>query len=331
VLGCGTRKDFARETKSMNSNTRIGALNAIAAYFVWGFAPIYWKNLAALSATELLAYRVICAFLLTFTALLVSGELRTVAESLKQRRQRGFLVASGLLISINWGVFMYAVNSDQIVDTALGYFLAPLLNVALGVVVFRERLSRLSSLAVGMAAVGVAYMTYGYGRLPLISLALAGSFSLYGVFKKWSSVSPMGGLMIEAAILSLPALGFFLVTHSESYARFASLPPASLWLLLGTGLITAFPLVCFATAAKHLPLTVLGLFQYIAPSLSLVLAVWLYQEPFTLTHTISFSLIWGGLVLSSWEGIRSWLLRDPSRRMTLHSPEPPYPLDPPVD
>jgi chloramphenicol-sensitive protein RarD len=288
----------------VNDEARKGPLYATAAYLAWGFAPIYWKQLSALPAIEVLAYRILCAFVLTFVALIALRQLPHVIDSLKQPRQGALLAASGLLIGVNWGIFIHAVNTEQIVDTSLGYFLAPLLNVALGVVIFRERLSPLRMFAVAMAAAGVAFLAYELGRIPSISLALAGSFAVYGVLKKWSTISPMGGLLAETGVLSAPAIGFLVLTRSEASAHFGSLTTTSLWFLLGSGIITAFPLICFASAARRMPLTTLGLFQYIAPSLSLILAVWLYGEPFTTAHTVAFSLIWSALALSSWEGFR---------------------------
>ncbi|MEE8475492.1 MAG: EamA family transporter RarD [Myxococcota bacterium] len=290
----------------MNQHSGSGYLYALGAYCAWGMVPIYWKHLAALPASDLLAYRVLCSFVLASLVLVGLGRFPELIKSLKRPKQSLLLLASGLIIGSNWGIFIYAVNSDRILDTALGYFLAPLLNVALGVALFHERLSRLRMFAVAMATVGVGYLAYGYGELPWISLVLAGSFGVYGVLKKWSGVSSLGGFQVETAVLSLPALGFLVANESEPWVQLAAMSSSNLWLLASSGLVTAFPLVCFASAARRLPLSVVGLFQYISPSLSLGIAVWLYEEPFTSVHAVTFSFIWTALALSSWEEIQSW-------------------------
>ena len=290
----------------MNQHSGSGYLYALGAYGAWGMVPIYWKHLAALAATDLLAYRVLCSFVLASLVLVGLGRFPELIKSLKRPKQTLLLIASGLIIGSNWGIFIYAVNSDRILDTALGYFLAPLLNVALGVAVFRERLSRLRTFAVAMATVGVGYLAYGYGELPWISLVLAASFGVYGVLKKWSGVSSLGGFQVETAVLSIPALGFLIASESEPWVQLAAMSSSSLWLLASSGLVTAFPLVCFASAARRLPLSVVGLFQYISPSLSLGIAVWLYGEPFTSVHAVTFSFLWTALALSSWEEFRGW-------------------------
>jgi chloramphenicol-sensitive protein RarD len=233
------------------------------------------------------------------------GQGAAVAEALRSPRQRVMLVGSGLLLGTNWWVFIYAVNTDRIVDTSLGYYLTPLLNVAIGVLLFGERLVRAQQVAVVLAAAGVAYMAWDFGRLPWISLTLGGSFALYGALRKSTTIPSLGGLLVEAAVMSLPSLAYLLWVGpggSTADAAIDAWPLGRPGLVVACGLITAFPLVCFGSAAKRLPLSAVGIFQYIAPSLSLGVAVWLYDEAFTVAHGITFGLIWCALALYTWDG-----------------------------
>jgi len=285
--------------------SRAGSLYALLAYTTWGFAPIFWKQLDQIEATELLAYRSLGSLSLATLLIVSLGQWSQLRSSLQSRRQQWLLLGSSLLLGCNWWIFIWAVNNDRIVDTSLGYYLTPLLNVALGMAIFRERLSRPQALAVALAAAGVAYMAWDLGRLPWISLALGFTFAAYGLLRKWCEVSSLGGLVVEAGLLAGPALGYLAqreISGQGALSRLGELPAGTLGLLAGTGLVTAFPLVCFASAARRLPLSALGLFQYLAPSLSLGVAVWLYAEPFTRAHAITFGLIWCALALFSWAG-----------------------------
>ena len=295
-------------TESSGGLSTAGSLFALAAYVSWGFTPIYWKQFDAVSATSILAYRILAALVLAWVLVVVTRRLEELQIALRAKRQRWLLLGSGLLLGCNWWIFIYAVNTDRIVDTSLGYYLTPLLNVAIGLMVFRESLSRSQRIAVGLAAAGVAYMAVDLGRLPWISLALGGTFAVYGALRKYGQVSSLGGLLVECGVLLGPALGYLVWSEVAGFGAVTALrglPAGTLVLLSACGLVTAFPLVCFASAARRLPLSAVGIFQYIAPSLSLGLAVWLYNEPFTATHAVTFTLIWGALALYTWDGFRS--------------------------
>jgi len=288
----------------MSALSRNGALFALAAYTAWGFAPLYWKQLARFDATHVIAHRILWSLAFAFLLCFVLRQGAALGAVLRGRH-RFVLVASGLLLGCNWWIFIWAVNHDRIVDTSLGYYLTPLLNVALGMLIFGERLTRVQALAVGLAAAGVAFMAWELGELPWISLALGASFALYGVLRKWVDAGSLVGFLTEMAVLSLPAALFLTTSAGEiSLLRGREIPAETLVWLAGCGIVTAFPLLCFASAARRLPLSAVGIFQYLAPSLSLLLAVFLYEEPFTSTHGVTFALIWSALVLYTTESFR---------------------------
>jgi chloramphenicol-sensitive protein RarD len=287
---------------------RAGAFYAIAAYTTWGLIPVYWKALAPVPAFETLAYRVVGTVAFASLLLALSGRTNDVRGVLASRRALLSLFVSALLIAGNWLVFIWAVNRGEIVATSLGYYLNPLANVALGILVLRERLRPLQLVAVAIAAAGVAYFTAAQGGLPWISLFLALSFALYGLVRKTVAAPSLAGLAIETAMLAPVAAAAiaWLEAHGEgAFARAASLPAYVPWLLLGAGVATGLPLIWFASAARRLRLATIGLFQYIAPSLALALAVLRYGEPFTRAHAIAFGCIWIALALYSFEAWRA--------------------------
>ncbi len=292
--------------RSARTASGSGSLFAIAAYGLWGFAPIYWKQLEAVPATEVLAYRVIGS--LIFAALLLpsQGGLEPLRAALRPARARWLVTASALLLGCNWWLFIWAVNTDRILDTSFGYYLTPLVNVAIGLTVFRERLGALQWVAVALAATAVGYLAWDLGGLPWISLALGGSFALYGALRKYGDASSIGGFVAEMAVLVVPAAAYLALRYATgegALQHLDTLPPGMPGLLAGVGVVTATPLLCFASAAKRLPLTTVGFFQYIAPTLSLGVAIWLYSEPFTRTHAISFALIWSALCFYTWDSL----------------------------
>ena len=281
-----------------------GVLYALLAYLTWGLTPVYWKALGHVDAAEILAHRFLWTVVATLLLLLFLRRLPELKDAWQERRERWLLVVSGALIALNWGIFIWAVNVDRIVDTSLGYYLNPLINVAIGFVLLGERLSRAQVLAVAIAAVGVGALAIEQGGLPWISLALAFSFALYGVAHKWTRVRPIPGLAFEA--MSMVPLGIGLL------AWFPDAPPGAIangdgWtraLLVGAGPVTALPLVAFASAARRLPLSTLGLFQYLAPSLSLVIAVLVYGEPFRAVQGFAFGCIWLALAIYTRDALR---------------------------
>lgn len=290
------KKRFPRKMTAADPR-RTAALAGIAAYGLWGMVPLYFKLVAAVRPDEVIAHRVVwsVAFLLLVLAIRNRGDLRRhLAIS---PRVAGALALSGLLIAVNWLVFVYAVVTDRVLETSLGYFINPLVSVVLGVIVLRERLPRLQALAVVIAASGTVYMTVMVGRLPLIALALAFSFGLYGLVRKLTDVGPMVGLFWETLMMAPLAAVWLWWLSDRELLVFGTGGTGLNLLLAGTGLVTVVPLVLFATAARGLNLITLGIMQYMAPSISFCLAVFLFKETFTINHAIAFGAIWAALAL----------------------------------
>ena len=281
-----------------------GVVYAVLAYGAWGFVPIYWKWLTHVSAAELLAHRVL--WTVVFCALMLTGlrRWREVGASLANPRERRIVAAAALLLGCNWGVFLWAVATDRVIDTSLGYYLNPLMSVLLGVVLLREKLRRLQGIAVGIAAAGVLGLMIDHGGLPWISLVLAGTFGLYGLGHKLTHVRPIPRLWIEATVLSPIAAGFLLLALETPGGALLSEPVHVRALMIGAGPITALPLLWFASAARRLPLSTLGMFQYIAPTLSLLIAIFMYGEVFTRAYALAFGCTWLALGLYSYDAAR---------------------------
>jgi chloramphenicol-sensitive protein RarD len=297
----------------MDSRGAAGVVYALLACTSWGLMPVYWKALVGVPPLEILMYRVLGT--VAFAALLLGVARRwdDVRALVRRRRHLVALAGSSLLIAANWGIFIWAVEQEQIVATSLGYYLNPLVNVAVGTLLLGERLRRLQLVAVAIAAAGVAYFALALGRLPWISLALAGTFALYGLIRKAVPVASIAGLAVETGILA-PAAALGIAAYEASgrgaLGNASRLDPLALPLLLGAGVITALPLIWFASAAKRLRFATIGLFQYIAPSLALAIAVVAYGEPFTRAHAVAFTCIWSALALYTMESLRS--LRSPA-------------------
>lgn len=294
-----------------------GLLYGVLAYGSWGILPLYWKLLSQVSALEILCHRMIWSALFLTLVLAVRGELNhlfTLGQansdqhnSHNSQRIRSLfgLITTALLLATNWGIYIYAVNIDRIVETSLGYFINPLISTLLGCLILRERLTRLQGIAVGLATLGVGNFIWGFGSVPWIALILSSSFAFYGLFRKLIPVSPLIGITIETLLLTPVALGWL---QNQSSGVFGSDGWVTVLLCL-SGIITSLPLLCFNTAAKLLPLSTVGFLQYLAPSLQLILGIFLYGEPFTPTHLLSFGLIWLALSIYSVHLIR--LYHDP--------------------
>ena len=280
---------------------RGGVIAALAAFVFWGLVPIYYHALNSVGSWEILAHRVIWSvpILLVFLAIRdgrkIWKKLRLPLASI------GWLVLSGLVISINWLVFLWAVANDNVLDTSLGYFGSPLVNVLLGFLVLKERLPALQIIAMIVAAAGTIYFAWYLGRPPWIAITLALSFGIYGLLRKRLDVGPMLGLLWETSLMFLPALVYMLWLSSHSSQHFLQGSTDIDLLLIGSGFATVLPLIWFNMAAQKLPLSILGFFQYIAPCISFMLAVFLYDEQFTAGHAVIFSCIWVALGLVSFE------------------------------
>jgi chloramphenicol-sensitive protein RarD len=280
-----------------------GVLAGIGAYLTWGFFPIYFKSLQSVPALEIMFHRVVWSFLFLVLVILARKEwLRWKTEITRPRIVLLYALAACLLAA-NWLVYIYGVNAGQVVETSLGYFINPLLSVALGVAFLRERLRPAQWLPVALAAAGVIYLTLELGKLPWIALALALTFGLYGLMKKVAPLGALHGLTLETGLLFLPALFYLLALERNSLGAFAH-AGAGVTLLLGlAGVITSLPLLLFATAARSIPLYMVGILQYIAPTCQFLLGVFLYHEPFTQIQLIGFSLIWVALAIYTLEGL----------------------------
>lgn len=283
---------------------RRGLLAAATAFTIWGVFPAYWHLLKAVPSMQIMAHRVV------WSAVLVVGWLlwrqgwdwwRTIAA---RPRMLAALALSGAVIAFNWGLYIWAVNAGHVVETSLGYFINPLVTVALGVVVLRERLRRPQWIAVACAAAGVAWLTWSAGSPPWIALGLAGSFALYGLVRKLVPVDAVAGLGVESLFMFLPALAYVLwaeAGHGGGFIGGWSL--GTQLLLVFSGVVSAVPLVAFAYGVRRIPLSVVGLLQYIGPTLQLLLGVWFFREPFTAVHALGFGAIWLGLAIFAGEGL----------------------------
>lgn len=283
---------------------RAGLIYGLSAYLLWGVLPLYFKAVAHVSPGEILAHRIIWS--LIFLAVLVTVWRRwtSVRAALASRKVFLMLVASALLIAVNWLVYIMAVVSGHVLEGSLGYYLNPLVNILLGVALLGERLTRAQIVATALAAAGVAVLAVGAASGLWISLTLAASFALYGYLRKIVAVDALEGLSIETAMLAPIALGWILYVDSTGQGGFAGWSWATILLLVAGGAITAIPLLLFTAAARRLPLTTMGFLQYIAPSLQFLMAVVLFGEALTTAHLVCFGAIWSALVIVSLDGWR---------------------------
>jgi len=273
-----------------------GILLGIGAYALWGFFPLYWKQLHDVPALQLLGHRVGWSFLLLIVVILVTRQWTDFRANLTKRTFLIYSIAA-VLIAVNWLTYVWAVNAGFIVETSLGYFINPLLSVLLGVIILREKLRPAQWIPIGLAAMGVIYLTVVYGQLPWIALTLAFSFGFYGLVKKIAPLNSLFGLTLETGILFLPALLYLTLAGSRGTGAFLHTGLTSDLLMVGAGVVTTIPLLMFASAARQIPLTVVGLLQYIAPTLQFSLGVLVYKEPFDQTHLIGFGIVWIALVI----------------------------------
>jgi chloramphenicol-sensitive protein RarD len=296
----------AAKHSSPAQEDRSGLVAGIAAFATWGLIPVYWKLLSAIPAAEILAHRFV--WTTTFLVGLLSFQHRwpEVREATRSRRALIYCLASGLAISVNWLFFIWAVNVGRVIETSLGYFMTPLVNVLFGATFLRERLTRWQLLSVLLALVGVLNLTLGYGTFPWLAITLCVSFGLYGLLRKKSGVRPIPGLFLETALLTPIAAGYLIYLERAGASALGSASWPFVLLLVSTGIVTGLPLVWFGHAARHLRLTTVGFLQYLSPSCSFFLGVFLYREPFTRAHLVTFTFIWIALVIFTAEAIWRW-------------------------
>lgn len=289
----------------MKIETKHGMIYAVFAFVMWGLAPLFFKQLQFMPSLEILAHRVIWSALLLVVIIGLRKNLHKVKAILTEPKTLLVLVVSASLLGFNWWLFIWSINNDHILDASLGYYINPLLNIALGTLFLKERLSKLQYTAVALAVVGVMIQVVTFGSFPIIAFSLAISFAIYGLIRKLAAVDAMPGLLIESLVLILPAIVY--------WYGFADSPAANLlensWylnaLIIGAGLVTTAPLLCFVEAARRLEYSTLGFFQYIGPSIMFMFAVFYYHEQFDQERWVTFGFIWAALVVYSYSSYRN--------------------------
>lgn len=279
-----------------------GLVYGAGAYFLWGLFPVYWPLLEPASAVEVLAHRVVWSLLFVGVVLAIQRQwawIRTLG-----RRRLALLTVAAVVIAVNWGTYIYGVTNEHVVETSLGYFINPLVTVLLGVLVLGERLRRVQWAALGIASTAVIVLTADYGRPPWIALILAFSFGTYGLIKKSVGIGAVQSLTVETAVLFVPALTYLGWLMAAGESTFGQVSAGHALLLAGTGPVTAIPLLLFGAAARRLPLTVLGLLQYLAPVLQFLFGVLLFHEPMPPARLVGFALVWTALVILTVESVR---------------------------
>lgn len=275
---------------------RKGMWSGIAAYVLWGFFPIYWKWLRDVPAPQLLGHRITWSFLLLLAVILLTRQWNDFRSQLNGRTFQIYLIAA-ILIGVNWLTYVWAVNAGFIVETSLGYFINPLLSVLMGVIFLREQLRTAQWIPVTLAAIGVMYLTFAHGRLPWIALLLAFTFAFYGLTKKLAPLGSVFGLTLETGILLFPALLYLGWAQMDGSAAFLQSGVKADVLMIGAGLVTTVPLLMFASAAKQIPLTMIGILQYLAPTIQFLIGVFVYQEPFDQSRLVGFGIVWLALII----------------------------------
>ncbi|HCE1275997.1 TPA: EamA family transporter RarD [Vibrio parahaemolyticus] len=292
-------------TPEEQQRARQGVLLAVGAYTMWGIAPMYFKSIAQVSPLEILSHRVIWSFFLLAALLHFGRHCRSVYHIATDKKKIAYLLSSSVLIGGNWLIFIWAVNSNHMLDASLGYYINPLINVLLGMVFLGERLRKLQWFAVVLAGCGVLVQLIVFGSVPIVAMALAMSFGFYGLLRKKVAVDAQTGLFVETLILLPAAAVYLLFIASSPTANMIENPWQLNTLLIAAGVVTTLPLLCFTGAATRLKLSTLGFFQYIGPSLMFLLAVLIYGETFTMDKAITFAFIWGALVVFSFDGLRN--------------------------
>ncbi len=283
-----------------------GVWYALAAYGAWGLLPIYWKTLHQVPALELIGHRIAWSFIVLAVWITARRGWRDLRNALN-RRVITIYAAAAVLIGANWLTYVWAVNAGYIIETSLGYFINPLLSVLMGVFILRERLRPLQWAPLALAGVGVIYLTFLYGSPPWIALFLALTFATYGLVKKLAPLSALHGLTMETGVLFIPAVMVIIGAGVVGQSSFMMEWPTQPLLLIGTGLVTTVPLLLFAAAARQIPLSLVGILQYIAPTLQFLIGVFIYHEPFTGAQLIGFGMVWAALILFSIES--AWFMR----------------------
>ncbi|OUS26065.1 EamA family transporter [Thalassotalea sp. 42_200_T64] len=289
---------------TQSADNRSGVINALLAYAMWGIAPIYFKLLGQVSAPEILVHRIIWSCVLLIIIVLAMGNWRKVQRIVGDAKMLAWLLLTALILGANWLIFIWAINSGNILEASLGYFINPLFSVALGIIFLGERLRKWQTIAVLFALIGVVIQLFNVGSIPIIALSLAGTFGVYGLLRKKLMVESVPGLLIESALMLPLAIIYWLffmdTPTSNMFANNTSLNIT----LIAAGLVTTAPLLCFTAAAKRLSLAAIGFFQYLGPTIMFILATVLYHEALMIEKLITFVFIWVAIVIYSWDSFR---------------------------
>jgi chloramphenicol-sensitive protein RarD len=286
-----------------DKSVKAGVIFALVAYVMWGIAPLYFKLLTQVPALEIVMHRIVWSVPVLCILLVVRKKFRQVVDAIQDSKTLKTLSISGFLLALNWLIFIWAVNSDRMLDASLGYFINPLFNVLLARLFLQERLNNLQVLAVLVALMGVAFLIFSYGQIPWIALGLATSFSIYGVLRKNAAVDSMPGLLIESCLMLPFALIYWLVADTSSGNMMLNSVDLNITLLLA-GVVTIVPLLCFTAAARRIRYSTLGFFQYIGPSLMFLLAVLLFNEPLDSSRIVTFVFVWAGILIYVYDSLR---------------------------
>lgn len=285
----------------MNHARRTGMIAALSTYLIWGVLPLYWNLLAWAEANEILAHRIIWSFFFMVVVLMVTKRWQSFKEdcrALWQNKKRGaILLLAAFTISLNWLTYIWAVNHGHVIDTSIGYYINPLMSVLFGIVFFRERISGLKKISLLLAAIGIVLMTYQLGKLPWVAVVLAVSFSVYGALKKQLHLNPFSSITLETLLMvpfAVPYIGMLMMSPANHFSL--ATPDLALY-LMGTGVVTAVPLVLFSYGANLLPLNVLGFFQYISPTIGLLLGIFFFHETFGMAQISALGFVWAAIVL----------------------------------
>lgn len=290
-------------------NYKQGIFFGLAAYVLWGILPVYWKALELVSPFEILSSRFMWSCVFVFLLIIFQKKWPLFAKELKlvfsNVKTGAAMVAAGITISFNWGTFIWAVNNGHIVETSMGYYINPLVSILFAVVFLRERLDKMQLAAITCAFIGVASMVYSFGKIPWVSLTLAFTFALYGLLKKILPVSALTSIMLETLLITPLALVYEYSLWQQGVSFYASGNLQVIMMLTGAGVVTAIPLLLFTAGARLLPLKIIGFLQYISPTLTLLIGVFVYNEAFTASHLLAFGWIWAALLLFIVSQLRS--------------------------
>jgi chloramphenicol-sensitive protein RarD len=301
---------FTLNKKILDDNT-IGIWYGIVAYSLWGILPLYWKLLISVPPLQILAHRIIWSFVFMIMIVAVTRGGKALTAVLADKKRLLFMFLCGFVISVNWFTYIYAVNTGHVIEASMGYFINPLVVVLLGVTVLKEKLSRWQLVALILAAIGVLIITTQYGRVPWIAIFLATSFAAYGLIKKMAKVDPITGLTLETFIVMPIALLYLLSLEAQGSGAMGAAPLAIKLILAGAGIVTATPLILFARGVEKTTFSMMGFLQYIAPTLTLILGIFVFKEYFSTIHLISFCFIWAALVIFTLANVG--LLKEPQQ------------------